>query len=76
MKEPKMVISTAQLNFIKKYGTAYKLAKESGVTQQAILDFMNGRQFMQAAKLKKICDVMGIPLSEFFAMGEGKNAEK
>lgn len=75
-KENKMVISDKQLAFLKSKGTAYELSKLSGVSFPTVHDFMNKKRFMDTPKLKKLCDVLGVPLSEFFAMGEGKNITK
>ena len=47
-----------------KYGvTAYKVAKETGVTTATLTNWKNGRYTPKPDKLQKIADYFGVPLS-------------
>lgn len=47
--------------------TFYKLAKESGLTQQTFTKWMEGKTTPTISALKSVCDAFGITLSNFFA---------
>lgn len=57
---------------LQKYGlTAYKVAKETGVTQSTLSDWKNGRSKPKTENLKKIADFFGVTL-DYLMTGEKK----
>lgn len=50
--------------------TIYKLAQETGLTQQTIHQWFDGHTTPTIPALKSVCAAYGINLSEFFAEGE------
>ena len=49
---------------LQKYGvTAYKVSKETGVTQSTLSDWKKGRSTPKVSNLQKIADYFGVPLS-------------
>ncbi len=49
---------------LQKYGvTAYKVSKETGVTQSTLSDWKKGRSTPKASNMQKIADFFGVPLS-------------
>lgn len=42
------------------------LAKETGLSREAISKILNGNVRPLAVSLKRICDVIGVPIEEFF----------
>jgi len=55
---------------VKKGWTFYKLAQESGLTQQTFTKWMEGKTTPTIPALKSVCDAFDITLANFFAEGE------
>ena len=47
--------------------TAYRVAKETGITTAAISNWKNGKYNFKADKLKKIADYFGVELDYFYS---------
>lgn len=57
---------------LQKYGiTAYKVSKETGITQSTLSDWKNGRSTPKADKLQLIADYLNVSL-EYLMTGEEK----
>lgn len=52
---------------VKRGWTFYKLAQESGLTQQTFTKWMEGKTIPTIPALKAVCDAYGITLANFFA---------
>ncbi len=52
---------------VKRGWTFYKLAQESGLTQQTFTKWMEGKTIPTIPALKAVCDAFGITLANFFA---------
>lgn len=52
---------------VKRGWTFYRLAQESGLTQQTFTNWMNGKSIPTIPALKAICDAFGISMANFFA---------
>ena len=60
---------------LQKYGiTAYKVAKETGITQSTLSDWKRGRSTPKTDNMKKIADYFGVSV-EYLMTGE-TSAEK
>lgn len=59
----------------KKGVTAYKVAKETGITTATLSNWKNGRYMPKADKLQKIADFFGVSL-EYLITGEDTGAEE
>lgn len=46
--------------------TSYEVAKKTGITASTLSDWKHGRYMPKVDKLKKISDLLEIPLEEFF----------
>ncbi len=55
---------------VKRGWTFYKLAQESGLTQQTFTKWMEGKTMPTIPALKAVCDAFGISLANFFAENE------
>ena len=53
--------------------SVYKLAKLSGIPQSTIATWYQKNLYPPIDKLELLCDVFGIPLSEFFSQGTEKS---
>ena len=47
--------------------TGYRLAKESGIAQSQIQQYLVGKKIPGVPIIEKLCSALGITLSEFFA---------
>lgn len=54
---------------IKRGWTFYKLAQESGLTQQTFTKWMEGKTTPTIQALKAVCDAFNISLADFFTDG-------
>lgn len=52
---------------VKRGWTFYKLAQESGLTQQTFTKWMEGKTIPTLPALKAVCDAYGITLANFFS---------
>ena len=52
---------------VKRGWTFYKLAQESGLTQQTFTKWMEGQTIPTIPALQAVCDAFGITLANFFA---------
>lgn len=52
---------------VKRGWTFYRLAQESGLTQQTFTKWMEGKTIPTISALKAVCDAYGITLANFFA---------
>lgn len=53
--------------------TAYKVSKETGISQQTLSDWKNGKSQPKTDKLQKIADYFGVPLTYFTGDGNAEN---
>lgn len=61
---------------LQKYGvTAYKVSKETGVTQSTLSDWKNGRSTPKTDNMKKIADYFGVTL-DYLTTGKDELKEK
>lgn len=61
---------------LQKYGvTAYKVSKESGVTQSTLSDWKRGRSTPKTENMKKIADYFGVSV-DYLMTGEEKEDSK
>lgn len=63
-------INLVQKNYILSKATAYRIAKDTGLSFDSVYKFLDGKRFMDIDKLEIICKYVGISLVEFFAMGD------
>lgn len=60
---------------LQKYGlTAYKVSKETGVTQSTLSDWKRGRSTPKTENMKKIADYFGVSV-DYLMTGENKESE-
>lgn len=52
---------------VKRGWTFYKLAQESGLSQQTFTKWMEGKTIPTIPALKSVCDAFGISLANFFS---------
>ena len=64
------VISKLQSILEKRNLTAYRFAKNSGIARTLIPNTINRKNVPSLTSLQRICDGLGITLSQFFAEGE------
>lgn len=61
---------------LQKFGvTAYRISKETGVTQTSLSNWKNGKSTPSASNLQKIADYFGVSV-EYLMTGEEKEGEK
>lgn len=53
--------------------TAYKVSKETGISQQTLSDWKNGKSQPKTDKLQKIADYFGVPITYFTGEGSAEN---
>lgn len=51
--------------------TAYRVAKETGISQSTLSDWKNGKSTPKVDKLMKIADYLNVPLEELLKDKEG-----
>ena len=63
-----MDVSKRLQELMDKYGfSQYRLCKESGLNQSSISRYLSGQNSPTAEQLDRICNAIGITLSEFFS---------
>ncbi len=61
---------------LQKYGvTAYKVSKETGITQSTLSDWKRGRSTPKTENMKKIADYFGVTV-EYLMTGKNEPKEK
>lgn len=65
--EEKQVIERIRALCAKRRWSAYRLAKESGITYSTLCTMLNKSNTPSIPTLMKLCDGFGITLSEFFS---------
>lgn len=61
---------------LQKYGvTAYKVSKETGITQSTLSDWKRGRSTPKTENMKKIADYFGVSV-EYLMTGKNEQKEK
>ncbi len=61
---------------LQKYGvTAYKVSKETGVSQSSLSDWKNGKITPKIENMKKIADYFGVSI-EYLMTGESESVKK
>lgn len=61
---------------LQKYGvSAYKVAKETGVTQSTLSDWKRGRSTPKSENMKKLADYFGVSI-DYLMTGKDENSDK
>lgn len=61
---------------LQRYGvTAYKVSKETGITQSTLSDWKRGRSAPKTENMKKIADYFGVTI-DYLLSGENESKEK
>jgi transcriptional regulator with XRE-family HTH domain len=66
----KLTINKKQKDLLLGNGTAYSLAKKSGVAYNTVNDFLSGKTFPRMEQFRKICEGAGVTPVKFYELEE------